>query len=114
MTKLLSKENVDTEKLLSAARSTLFGKMKQKNVDLKQKQELLEAYSTRPADVIYAFVTFNKVSAKDTVMYMYQRSNYCLNWLWHDDKLSIRGHTLKVANAPEPSTIIWYSFLQCL
>jgi len=107
ITKLLSKNHPDTDKLIADARTTLFAKMKQKNVDLKQKQDLLEAYSTRPADVIYAFVTFNKVSAKDTVMYMYQRSNYCLNWLWHDDKLTIRGHKLKIVNAPEPSTIIW-------
>lgn len=41
-------------------------------------------------------------------MFMYKRGLNILSWIFNRDKLSIRGYKLKVEDAPEPSTIIWY------
>ena len=86
-------------------------RMKEKNKELKKKLKVLEEYSKQPAKVISAFVTFNKVTAKDTVMFMYKRNLNVFRWLFSKDNLSIRGYRLKVREAPEPSTIIWFPIL---
>jgi hypothetical protein len=105
--KLLKKDQANVEKDISKLRKAFYEKMKHKNEDLKRRQVNLEKMSQAPEKAIFAFITFNKVSAKDTVLYMYQRGRYIINWLFHRDKLSIRGRTLRVQHAPEPSTIIW-------
>eukprot|EP01036_Dinobryon_divergens_P028342 gene28342-37274_t len=106
-TKLLAKEVPNVDQEISNMRESMLQKMKQKNRELRKKQELLESYAKKPAKAIFAFVTFNRVSAKDTVVFMYKRGLNILSWIFNRDKLSIRGYKLKVEDAPEPSTIIW-------
>lgn len=98
----------ESEKQIEKLREELFEKMKKCNTQLKEKELLLEEYAEIPANVVYAFVTFNRVVSKEAALKAYSRSSsLLLKCLYNNNQCILRGKLLEVSEAREPSTIVW-------
>jgi hypothetical protein len=100
------KTDAECQEQLDKEREKFFEKMKTLNSELKKKEEKLELLSQQDVKAIYAFVTFNRVVDRTTVLDKYRKMSF-YTWLCNNAHLKLKHHFLQVIPAPEPSVIIW-------
>eukprot|EP00981_Chlorochromonas_danica_P004112 scaffold801_cov178-Ochromonas_danica.AAC.17 len=98
--------NSAVEKQIETERAAFLERMKRLNSELKAVEASLQELSTVPANVVRAFVTFERASDSRRVLELYNKASM-FTYLCNNQHLRLRGKYLLVKEAPEPSVIIW-------
>lgn len=80
---------------------------------LKDSEALLAKYAETSANVVYAFITFDKVAGREAALERYHGHSLIYNWLY-GKHLRLRNIHLNVQPASEPSTIIWENLVRAI
>jgi hypothetical protein len=97
---------------LEKQRQRMLAKIKDINVQLKNKEKLIESLANKDVfnRVIVAYITFDHAKYKDEILSIYNHMTI-YDFLCSSKHLKLQDKKLKVDEAPEPSVIIWENLM---